>query len=268
MTKIAILGAAGRMGCNLIRAVADNPDACVSAAVEIHGHPRLGEDAGIIAGIGELGVPVTDDPVEAARCVDVMIDFTSSAALEHNLKAAAAGCSLVIGTTGLNDAQKQLIRTASEKLPIVFAANYSTGICLLTHLVEQAAAVLGEEFDLEITEIHHKHKKDAPSGTALQLAEAAATARNVSLQEMGCYGRKGISGERPVGEIALHAIRGGDVVGEHTVSFFGDGERVELVHKASSRMTFAHGAVRAAVWLKNKPVGLYNMQDVLNLQHV
>lgn len=265
MTGIAILGAAGRMGANLIQAVTANPDAELVAAVELPGHPQIGRDAGTIAGVGELGVLITDDPVSAAQKADVLIDFTAPAALRDSLTAAESRCGLVIGTTGLDDKQKEMINSAGDKTSIVFAANYSTGVCLLTHLVSKTAAILGDEFDIEITESHHRFKKDAPSGTALHLAEAAADSRNVDLADKANYGRHGMCGERAKGEIALHAIRGGDIVGEHTVGFYGDGERIELVHKASSRMTFAHGAVRAAVWVAGKAPGVYSMQDVLEL---
>ncbi len=263
MTKIAILGAAGRMGQMLIRCATRIPDVRVIGACEQARHPALGHDAGVVAGAGPLGVSLTEAWTADA---DAVIDFTFHAAVTANLARAVANRqAVVLGTTGLTDDEKQRVTDAAQVIPIVWAPNFSLGINLLLDLVRRAAAVLGPVYDAEIVEMHHRLKKDAPSGTALGLAEALAAGRGVDLRAVAIYGREGIVGERPRGEIGIHAIRGGDVVGDHTVIFAADGERVELTHKASSREAFANGALHAATWIRSQPAGLYTMRDVLEL---
>lgn len=266
MKRIGIIGAAGRMGINLINAVESNPDTVLAGAVEQQEHPQLGIDARANAGLGAGEITIVHDVGAAAASCDVMIDFSTREALPNNLdRMVAANKPLVIGTTGLSSEEKRRIMEAAKHIPIVQAPNFSTGVTLLAHLVQEAARVLDKGFDLEIVETHHRFKKDSPSGTALRLADAASRGRGQSLDDVVCYGRQGQVGERPEGQIGIHAVRGGDVVGEHTVAFFGNGERIELTHKAASRMTFAHGAVRAALWVLEQPAGLYSMEDVLTL---
>ena len=266
MTKIAIIGAAGNMGRNLVSSVINNADAALCGATEVPGSAELGNDAAVLAGHAAAGVPLTDKAAEALTDADVLIDFTSPKALDAYLEPALANkCRLVIGTTGYTDEEFAKIQDAAKTLPIVYSGNFSTGVILLSSLVRRAAKVLGDEADLEIIETHHHRKKDAPSGTALLLANAAAEGRGVTLKDHAVYGREGQTGARPQSEIGIHAVRGGDVVGEHTVCFFADGERIELTHKASTRKIFANGAVKAAQWLMQKPAGLYSMEDVLEL---
>ena len=265
MVKIGIIGAAGRMGKNLITALASHSGAKLTAAVEYSAHPDINKDAAALAGLKPAGVPLTDDPEAAAAVSDVLIDFSSLENVKPVVSAAVAGkCGLVIGTTGLGAQETEILRNASASIPVFQASNYSLGVNLLANLVRKAATILGNSFDIEIIEAHHRFKKDAPSGTALTLAEAAAEALDRDLSTEIRNGRSGMPGERTVTEIGMHAIRGGDVVGDHTVGFYGDGERIELTHKASSRMTFANGAVRSAVWLVDQKPGKYSMDDVLN----
>ena len=263
MTTIAILGAAGRMGQMLLRCSKHFPDLRITAAYEQAGHAALGQDAGLLAGVGDLTVPLSDKWPDKP---DAVIDFTFHTAVTAHLRQAVA-ChqAVVLGTTGLNDDEKRHVTEAAKTIPVVWAPNFSLGVNLLLDLVRRAAAVLGPAYDAEIVEMHHRLKKDAPSGTALGLAEALAAGRNVDLKQVAAYGRDGITGERPRGEIGIHALRGGDVVGDHTVMFAADGERIELTHKASSREAFANGALHAVTWLQDKPAGLYAMRDVLGL---
>ena len=265
MLKITILGAAGRMGGALIRGIADNPALTLAAAVERGGHPSIGQDAGVISGILALNIPVTDDRATAIAKAEVVIDFTFHAeAPASTREAVKANAAYVLGTTGLTDAEAEAVKDAATKIPVVWAPNFSLGVNVLLDLVRRAAAALDDSYDAEIVEMHHRHKKDAPSGTALGLGKSLAEGRNVDLKDVAIYGREaGITGERKRGDIAFHALRGGDVVGDHTVIFAADGERVELVHKASSRECFVGGALKAAQWLKGKRPGLYSMADVL-----
>lgn len=266
MTRIGIVGAAGRMGLHLIQAVTAAPEATLAAAVEYAGHPELGRDAALRAGCPAAGVLLSDSLAAAAGACDVLIDFSSLENIPRTAAAAAeAGCALVVGTTGLGTAQLELLRSAAARIPVVQSANYSIGVNLLLGLVRQTAALLGDDFDIEITEAHHRHKKDAPSGTALALRDAVAAALGRTPETETRHGRQGITGERTRTEIGMHAIRGGDVVGDHTVGFYGEGERIELTHKASSRLTFAKGAVRAALWACGRNAGFYTMRDVLEL---
>jgi len=265
MTTVAILGAAGRMGVALLRCAQRVKDVNVVAALEAEGHPRLGEDAGTVAGCGPSGLTISSDPRAAAKA-DVLIDFTVHVATAGNARwAADAGKAIVIGTTGLTEEEAAVVHAAAERIPVVWAPSMSLGVNLLFAMTEKAAALLGEEYDIEIIEMHHHHKKDAPSGTALRLAEKAAAGRGQTLSAVACYGREGQVGERPSGEIGIHAVRAGDVVGEHTVLFAAEGERLELSCRASSRDSYAMGGLRAAQWVLGRAPGLYDMQDVLGL---
>ena len=265
-TRIAVLGASGRMGRAIIGIISATPGAQLAGAVERPGSPAVGQDAGVLAGLGPLGVPVTTE-APARGTTDVWIDFTLPAATIGNAQAAAlAGAGIVIGTTGLSDAQKQEIAGLAQQTPVMLAPNMSVGVNVLLKLVADAARSLGESYDIDIVEAHHKMKRDAPSGTALRLAEAAAEGRGVPLNTVACYSRHGDIGPRPAGEIGIQTLRGGDVVGDHTVFFFGPEERIEITHRASSRDAFARGAVRAALWLGGRKASLYDMRDVLGLK--
>lgn len=262
---LIIEGAAGRMGQTLIRCAQKQGGMRVVAAHEKADHPDLGRDAGLVAGIGELGVAVTE-PGAGEVSADVMIDFTFHAAVPGALhRAVAGGQGVVLGTTGLNEEEVRCVKEASAHVPVVWAPNMSLGVNVLLELIERTASLLGPEYDIEITEMHHRHKKDAPSGTALALAESAARGRGVDLKDVVRHGREGMTGERPAGEIGMHALRGGDVVGDHEVMLAADGERIALSHRASSREAFAMGALKAARWLKNRAPGRYDMRDVLGL---
>lgn len=265
--KIAVAGVNGRMGRVLIEAIEQNPAASLGAALVRSGSALAGQDAGLLAGVGVLNCPVQDVLSAVTSDFDVLIDFTAIEATLANLAVCrAAGRAMVIGTTGLNAAQKNELAAAANDIPIVFAPNMSIGVNVLLGVLAQTARLLGEGYDVEIIEAHHRYKVDAPSGTALRLGEAVAAAYGRTLSEVAVYGREGYTGARDAKTIGFATVRGGDVVGDHTVLFAGIGERVELTHKASSRMTFAQGAVRAAIWLKNQPPGLYDMQDVLGLK--
>ncbi len=266
-TKIIVAGAAGRMGKQLISAVNDTPQAVLAGALERPHHPDLGRDAGLCAGVGSLGCPIRDRIAKEEFAGCVLIDFTQpDATIAHLQIAAAAGAKAVVGTTGFTPTQVEEIGRLSETMATVFAPNMSIGMNLLFKLVRDAARILGSAYDPEIIEAHHRFKKDAPSGSAKRLAEMAADGLGRDLQSAGVYGRHGITGERKPEEIGIHAVRAGDIVGDHTVLFGGMGERIELRHMAHSRETFARGAVRAALWLSEKPSGLFDMQDVLGLK--
>ena len=265
MTTIAITGAGGRMGKTLLEAASEADGLTVSAAIERAGSSLVGVDAGELAGIGTLDVSVVGNIAEAAA-FDVLIDFTRPDVTLANLAVCRErGSAMIIGTTGFDEAQKSAISEASKDIAIVFAPNMSVGVNLCLKLLETAAKVLGDEVDIEIIEAHHRHKVDAPSGTALRMGEVVADALGRDLKECAVYGREGQTGERDRKTIGFETIRAGDIVGDHTVMFASIGERVEITHKASSRMTFASGAMRAALWLSGRPAGLYDMQDVLGL---
>lgn len=265
-TRIAVLGASGRMGRAIIRIISQTEGVRLTAAVERPGAPDEGMDAGLLAGTQELGVPVTC-AFPAAGVAEAWIDFTSPSATLANAQAASkAQAALVVGTTGLSDEQKAHVAEQAKSTPIVLAPNMSVGVNVLLKLVADAARTLGPGYDIDIVEAHHKLKRDAPSGTALRLAEAAAEGRGVSLSSVACYARHGDVGPRPEGEIGIQTLRGGDVVGDHTVFFFGANERIEITHRASSRDAFAGGAVRAAAWAAGRTPGLYDMRDVLGLR--
>ncbi|MEO5344246.1 MAG: 4-hydroxy-tetrahydrodipicolinate reductase [Gammaproteobacteria bacterium SHHR-1] len=267
MTRIAIVGTAGRMGRSLIQAVAEADGLSLGAATERPGSSLIGTDAGELAGVGKLGVSIVDDLTPVVDDFDLLIDFTSPApTLEHLKVCRAHGKPMVIGTTGLDEVQKTAIHSAAEDIGIVFAPNMSVGVNLCLKLLQLTAGVMGEGADIEIIEAHHRHKVDAPSGTALRMGEVVADALGRDLKQVAVYGREGQTGARDPKTIGFETIRAGDVVGEHSVWFATEGERVEIVHKASSRMTFAKGAVRAAGWLMRQERGLYDMQDVLGLR--
>jgi 4-hydroxy-tetrahydrodipicolinate reductase len=262
--KIGIVGAAGRMGRMLISAVAQAHGAELAGGTEAANHSEIGSDLGELAGLDALGVALSSDSRALFDACDAIIDFTvPTATAAHAVLAAETGTVLVIGTTGLNATQQNAVAEAAQKTVLVQAANYSVGVNLLMGLVEQAARVLPEAYDIEIVEMHHRHKVDAPSGTALALGRAAAEGRAVNLDDVSVRVRDGITGERKSGDIGFATLRGGDVVGDHTVMFAGAGERVEITHKAASREVFATGAVRAAMWAKGQKPGLYSMKDVL-----
>jgi 4-hydroxy-tetrahydrodipicolinate reductase len=261
------MGAAGRMGKTLIEAVRQAADAQLSATIDRADSSLIGADAGELAGVGRIGVPLLGDLEAALDAFDVLIDFTHPLVTLKNLEICRqAGKAMVIGTTGFSPAEKQLLADAGQQIPIVFAANFSVGVNLCLKLLDTAARVLGDEVDIEIIEAHHRHKVDAPSGTALRMGEVVAAALGRDLHKVAVYGREGQTGARPRETIGFATVRAGDVVGDHTVLFAADGERVEITHKASSRMTFARGAVRAALWLQDRQPGLYDMQDVLGLE--
>lgn len=267
MLKIAIVGAAGRMGRTLVEAVSQNSDTmCVSVATVLADDPALGVDIGLLAVGAAIGVETVAELAPDQADFDVLIDFTSpEATMRHLAYCQASNKAMVIGTTGLSTDQQQAIQAAAATIPIMAAPNMSVGVNLCLNLLEQAARVLGDEVDIEITEAHHRYKKDAPSGTALKMGAVIADALNRDLEECAVYGREGVSEERDRKTIGFTTIRAGDIVGDHTVTFAGLGERVEITHKASSRMTFASGAVRAAKWIAAKESGLYSMRDVLEL---
>lgn len=264
--KIGIVGAAGRMGQMLVRQVAETEGCVLAGATERPGADAIGKDAGLVAGIGEAGVLVADDPAAMIAGVNAVIDFTApDATVAHAELAAQADAAIVIGTTGLEDSHMEALGRAARHVPVLVAPNMSSGVTLLMAVAEQVAKALDDSYDIEIVEMHHRHKVDAPSGTALGLGQAVAAGRGVDLKEVGRLSREGHTGARPRGEIGFATLRGGDVVGDHTVVFAGTGERIELTHKASSRQVFAAGAVRAALWTRGKGPGLYSMRDVLGL---
>ncbi|PWC41345.1 4-hydroxy-tetrahydrodipicolinate reductase [Azospirillum sp. TSO22-1] len=264
--KIGVVGCAGRMGQMLVREIAATPGCTVAGGTERPGGPFVGRDIGEVAGLEALGVAVVDDPAVLFAEADAVIDFTSPEAAERHAALAAQGeTAYVLGTTGLNAGQQAAVAAAATHTPIVQAPNMSVGVNLLFVLVEQVAHTLGEDFDIDILEMHHRRKVDAPSGTALGLGRAAAAGRGTALENVWQKVRDGITGARPRGEIGFATLRGGDVIGDHTVFFAGDGERIELTHKASGRQIYAKGAIRAALWAADKQPGLYSMRDVLGL---
>ncbi|PZW49540.1 4-hydroxy-tetrahydrodipicolinate reductase [Pseudomonas sp. URMO17WK12:I2] len=265
--RIAVTGAAGRMGKNLIEAVHQADGVVLGAAVARPTSTLLGADAGELAGVGKLGVALSGSLESVLDGFDVLIDFTHPSVTLENLEICRrAGKAMVIGTTGFSAAEKQLLIDAGKEISIVFAANFSVGVNLCLKLLDTAARVLGDDVDIEVLEAHHRHKVDAPSGTALRMGEVVANALGRDLDKVAVYGREGQTGARARETIGFATVRAGDVVGDHTVLFAADGERVEITHKASSRMTFAKGAVRASSWLQGRSPQLYDMQDVLGLK--
>jgi 4-hydroxy-tetrahydrodipicolinate reductase len=267
MIKVVITGAAGRMGREIARLVRAAEGMALSGAVEQPG-PMVGQDVGVVAGLGApIGVPIQPSLAAALAGADVVIDFTlPEASVAHARLCAEKGVALVIGSTGMTPDARAEIDAAARRIPVVLSPNMSVGVNVLFDLVRQAAKLLGPAYDVEIVELHHKHKRDAPSGTAVRLGEVAAEALGRAPAESLCFSRQGITGERPPWQIGVQTLRGGDVVGEHTVLFVGEGERIELVHRATSRSQFAAGAVRAAAWIARKPAGRYDMTDVLGLR--
>jgi len=264
--KIAVLGAAGRMGQALTAVLAATPGCTIAGGIEAKGSPYVGRDLGELAGLDPLGVAITDDPLPVFAHVDGVLDFTTPASTTaFAALSAQARIVHVIGTTGFSPEDEAKIDAAARHATIIKAGNMSQGVNLLAVLTARVAAALGPEFDIEILEMHHRHKRDAPSGTSLMLGRAAADARAVSLEERGVRTRDGDTGPRREGDIGFAALRGGDVVGEHRVIFAGPGERIELAHIATDRGIFARGAVKAALWARGKEPGLYSMQDVLGL---
>jgi 4-hydroxy-tetrahydrodipicolinate reductase len=264
--KTAVLGVSGRMGQMLVRAIDEAEDMVVSGATEREGHDWVGRDLGEAMGGAARGVIVSADPLEVFAQVEAVIDFTSpDATVAHSVLAAQARCVHVIGTTGFADEHIAELELAARHATIIRAGNMSLGVNLLTELTRKVSAALGVEWDIEVVETHHRHKVDAPSGTALMLGGAAADGRGVALADVSDRGRDGITGARKVGDIGFTAIRGGDVVGEHDVIFMADGERITLRHVASDRMLFARGAIKAAQWGRGRKPGAYSMLDVLGL---
>ena len=259
--RLAVTGAGGRMGRSLIEAIESDGALTLAAALDAAGSPAVGQ----AAGQGE--VRVSADLDAAVRACDALIDFTRpEGTLKHLEACVKHGRAMVIGTTGFSAAQLQAVREAGKRIAIVLSPNFAVGVNVLFKLVDTAARALAEGYDIEIVEAHHRHKVDAPSGTALRLGEIAAQASGRALEKAAVHGRQGDVGERTGGEIGFHAVRGGDIVGEHTVMFAGTGERLELVVRSQSRMTYASGAVRAAKWLRKRPAGVYDMADVLGLK--
>lgn len=267
MTRIAIAGAGGRMGRALVQAVVAAEGATLAAAIERPESSLLGADAGELAGVGALGVQVVGDTAAVTADFDVLIDFTAPAATVANIELCRrAGRRVVIGTTGLDESQKAVLKSASAAIGIVYSGNYSIGVNVTLRLLELSAQAFGDTVDVEIIEAHHRHKVDAPSGTALMMGEAVAGALGRDLKQVAVYERHGHTGPRARESIGFQTIRGGDIVGDHNVMFIGEGERVEIRHVATSRMNFANGAVRAALWVGSRDAGLYDMRDVLKLR--
>lgn len=264
--RIGIVGAGGRMGRMLIEAVLKDGEAILAAAVDLPGSPHLGRPAGELAGLPG-GAPISDDLKSALASCDCLIDFTRpEGTLQHLALCASQGVAMVIGTTGFDAASKAAIAAAAERIPIVFAPNMAVGVNVVFRLLDVAARILNQGYDVEIVEAHHRMKVDAPSGTALRMGEVVAAALGRDLRECAVYGREGVTGERDPSTIGFATVRGGDIVGDHTVMFCGIGERVEISHKAGGRMPYALGGLRAARFLSGKAKGLFDMQDVLGLR--
>ncbi|MDX8130192.1 4-hydroxy-tetrahydrodipicolinate reductase [Methylomonas sp. OY6] len=267
MVRIAVVGASGRMGLCLLKAALAAENAELTVAVSRPDSLALGKDAGELAGVSAAGIKVCDDLAALTNKFDVLIDFTRpDASMDYVEICRQAGKKIVIGTTGYSEAQKAAIAEAAQDVAIVIAPNFSVGVNLSLKLLEMTAKVMGDYTDIEVIEAHHRHKVDAPSGTALRMGEVVAAALGRDLKDCAIYGREGDTGARDRKTIGFSTIRAGDIVGEHTVMFADEGERVEITHKATSRMTFANGAVRAAAWLADKQSGLFDMQDVLGLK--
>jgi len=266
MIKIAVCGAAGRMGQRIINSILESEGVAVSGVLERPGHPLAGQDAGLVAGCGALGVNISDDLDSVVSGCDVMIDFTAPTVSLRNLEACSRhGKSIVIGSTGFTPEERERARQLSASVPAVLAPNMSVGVNVCFKILKDIARTLGDDFDVEIVEAHHRLKKDAPSGTAVRMGEVVAEALGRDYNKVANCHREGITGERTREEIGMQTIRGGDIIGEHTVYFIGMGERIELSHRAMTRDMFSHGAVRAAKWVASQKPGLYDMQDVLGL---
>jgi 4-hydroxy-tetrahydrodipicolinate reductase len=267
MVKTIVTGAGGRMGARIIQLIRESTDLDLVGAVEQKGHPAVGKDVGEVLGVGKIGLAVSDDLASLLDLGEVVIDFTfHSASMDHLRIAVPKKKAMVIGSTGFTAEEMETIRGMAQSLPMVVAPNMSVGVNVLFKVVRDVAQTLGEGFDIEILEVHHKMKKDAPSGTAMKLAQVLAQARSQNLDDVAVYERKGIIGERKPEEIGIQTFRAGDIIGEHTVLFGGMGERLEITHRAHNRDTFARGALRAARWIVRQNNGLYDMQDVLGLK--
>ena len=267
MIKIAVAGAAGRMGSRITAISKEYGELHLAGAFEKKGHKDIGKDIGTVVGIGETGVILVDSLEPIIDNIDLIVSFTTVEATKEHLRLASSkGKAVVIGTTGFSKDDLKEVSELTRNIPCVMASNMSMGVNLLLKVLQDITRVLGDAYDVEIIEAHHRMKKDAPSGTALKMAQVIAGALNRNLEEVGVYARKGIIGERTAKEIGIQTIRAGDIVGEHTVIFGGLGERIEVIHKVSSRDTFARGALKAAIWIYGKPSGLYDMQDVLGLK--
>ncbi|CUX96100.1 4-hydroxy-tetrahydrodipicolinate reductase [Candidatus Gullanella endobia] len=264
--RIAVAGADGRMGRQLIQAVVQSKYTTLSAALTRTGSALCGVDSGELAGIGTVGIAISDDLAAVKDNFDILIDFTTpDSSMMHLMLCRQYFKGIVIGTTGFSNSQKESISNIAQEMRVVFAANFSVGVNVMLKLLEKAAKVIGEESDIEIIEAHHRHKVDAPSGTALAIGETIANTLRRDMAHCAVYSREGYTGERKEKSIGFATVRAGDIVGEHTIMFAGIGERLEITHKASSRITFANGAVRAAIWLSNQKNGLFDMVNVLNL---
>lgn len=267
MIRVIVTGAAGRMGGRILALAKEAGDFQIVGATERPDHPAVGQDAGEVAGMGSIGVKVADNLPKIITGADVVMDFTTPEASTAHLRAASdAGVAIVVGTTGLRKEHLEEARRLAAKMPCVISPNMSVGVNVLFKALPGVARTLGDDYDVEIVEAHHHFKKDAPSGTALRMAQVVAEALGWDLDQVGIYGRKGIVGERPKRQIGVHTVRAGDIVGEHTVIFGGMGERVEITHRAHSRDNFARGALRAARFVVQAPKGLYDMADVLGLK--
>jgi 4-hydroxy-tetrahydrodipicolinate reductase len=267
MINVIVVGAAGRMGRMVLNAIQSSGDIKCTGAVEAAGHPSLGQDVGVVAGLGELKVRIGDDLTSVMQKGDVVIDFTAAEVSLKNMEIASRHHKpMVVGSTGFSSQLIEKVKQLTTAFPCVLAPNMSVGVNLMFKIVEEVARILGNDYDCEIVEAHHRMKKDAPSGTALRLGEVIAQGIGRQWQEVGVYGRKGMVGERSREEIGMHAVRAGDIVGDHTVLFGGMGERIEITHRAHTRDTFAQGAVRAAKWVVTQKPGLYDMGDVLGLK--
>ncbi len=267
MIKVIVAGAAGRMGGRLVALIKDSTALTLAGAIEGKGHQALGKDAGEIAGCGKVSMPITEDLPALLKQGEVVIDFsTPDATLNHLRAVVQHRRAMVIGTTGFNALELEELKSMARQVPCVCSPNMSVGVNLICKVIGEMAKTLGDEYDIEVIEAHHRLKKDAPSGTALKIAEVLARALNRDLSQVGVYARKGLIGERKKQEIGIQTIRAGDIVGDHTILFGGMGERIEVTHRATSRDTFARGALRAAHWVVRQQPGLYDMMDVLNLK--
>lgn len=267
MIKVIVAGASGRMGRRLIHMIHQSKDVELGAAFERPGHPDVNQDAGRVAGLGEAGIPISESLKDVVDRGDVLIDFTMPQATLENIRTASSrGLSMVIGTTGIAGDMLREVTDLAKGLRCVMAPNMSVGVNVMFRVAGEMAKILGKGYDIEVLEVHHRLKKDAPSGTAMRLSQILAEATDRDLEEVAVYERKGMIGERSDEEIGVQTLRAGDITGEHTVMFGGIGERLELIHRAHNRDNFAGGAVRAATWVVNQPVGLYDMQDVLGLR--
>lgn len=267
IVKAIVIGAAGRMGMRLLWAIHETSNVHLAGAVERKDHPSLGRDAGVLAGMEEWGIPLVGDLRDTISSGDVIIDFTNAEAALKNLQVAAQnGKGAVVGSTGFSADQMEEVKALTRKIPCVLSPNMSVGVNVMFKVVADLAKILGDDFDVEVIEAHHRMKKDAPSGTAMKIGQVLAQALNRNFEQVGTFARKGIIGERKRSEIGMQTIRAGDIVGEHTVIFGGTGERLEVIHRAHSRDNFARGAIRAVGWVVKQKPGLYDMQDVLGLK--